>query len=458
MFTCKKVTILVALVAIVGVIAACAPPTPTEVTKEVVVTPTPTSVSPTATPICEEATYNFKKEGAFLVVPQDTQVCMQPPETNWQRMQGQGYADWMYGVGTFLGVGALVYLPGEEGQILMWPDTEIRLPDQAGGDLELFGGTTSVKWDKLVGNITGIVSGGEYIDPEFAVFEITYDATQETTGVRVYGGKITVSRPATGESWSLIPWQRTSFEPSAIPIIQNIIETPPPEIDEWLIQLELPTGSPRRLDFELEKDPTLDPISATDLASQRLLPQLMEGLFSVDPNGNIIPAGAKSFKVSEDGRVYTLYLREDAFWSDGVPVTAQHYVDGICRVGDPTFGAEQAYLLDFIAGFKEFNRGEIPDCGKVGIRAIDEHTLQIVLTEPLADLSNLLTTPLAYPVRLDIIKECGERWTEPACFVSNGAYALREWEHGHFLILEKNPYYWNAGSIEIDSLEFFILR
>jgi len=203
--------------------------------------------------------------------------------------------------------------------------------------------------------------------------------------------------------------------------------------------------------------PTLDINLATDTTSHSILNQLMESLYRYKGDGTIEPAGAESYEVSEDGTVYTVYLRQDAVWSDGEPVTAQHYVDGIIRLLDPATAAEYAYVMWYIEGAEEFNTGEIDDPTAVGVKALDDYTLEITLTGPQAFFDSILAFFTTYPVRLDVIEEYGDLWTEPGNFVGNGPYVLTEWAHEDHVVIEKNPLYHDADAVTIERVEYPII-
>ncbi|MBC8422466.1 MAG: right-handed parallel beta-helix repeat-containing protein, partial [Chloroflexi bacterium] len=211
------------------------------------------------------------------------------------------------------------------------------------------------------------------------------------------------------------------------------------------------------LRFPLGTDPpTLDINLATDTTSHLVLNQLMGALYRYEPDGSTEPAGATGYEISEDGRVYTITLRADALWSDGVPVIAQHYVDGIIRLLDPDTGSENAWLMYFIEGAEEFNTGQTADPSTVGVRAVNIYTLEITLTDPLAFFPSILALYTTYPVRLDIIQSDPD-WTEAGHFVGNGPYVLTKWDHGNELIVEKNPLYHDANQVSIEKVVFPII-
>ncbi len=202
----------------------------------------------------------------------------------------------------------------------------------------------------------------------------------------------------------------------------------------------------------------VDPQLCTDTTCSWILRQIMEGLYYYREDGSVEPGGAASYEVSEDGTVYTLALREDAVWSDGEPVTAQHFVDGMVRLLDPATASEYAWLMYIIKGAEEFNSGE----GKaedVGLEAVDDYTLKITLVGPIAYFPSILAFSTTYPIRLDVIEEYGEQaYTSPETFVGNGPYTLVGLDNEVEAVMEKRPTYWNADSVQIERLVMPVLE
>ncbi len=203
--------------------------------------------------------------------------------------------------------------------------------------------------------------------------------------------------------------------------------------------------------------PTLDIQLATDTTSHLIIHQCIEGLYEYRGDGSMEPTGATGFTVSEDGRVYTISLREEAMWSDGVPVTAQHFEDGVIRLLKPETAAEYAWLMYDIEGAEAFNTGETDDPELVGVKALDDYTLEVTLSAPTSYFETILPFSTFYPVRLDVIEEYGDLWTEPGNYVSNGAYLLESWEHEAEVVLVKNPDYWNADAVTIEKITLPII-
>lgn len=193
----------------------------------------------------------------------------------------------------------------------------------------------------------------------------------------------------------------------------------------------------------------------TDIDTLTILNQLLEPPFRLMEDGTLMFAAATQYSASADGMVYTITFR-DMTWSDGVPVTAQHYADGLLRLLDPASGYDYPSLYYPIAGAKDYNMGLTNDPNDVGIRALDAHTLQITLESPVAYFKELLAYPAFLPVRLDLLAQYGEAWLSPENFVGNGPYRLIEHDAGHFL-LEQNPYYYDPDQVQFSQIGFAVI-
>ncbi len=117
-------------------------------------------------------------------------------------------------------------------------------------------------------------------------------------------------------------------------------------------------------------------------------------------------------------------------WSDGQPVTAQNFVDAFQRLFDPATAADYAYLQYPIKNSAAIGAGEITDFSQLGVKAIDDKTLEITLEAPTPFFIGALTHYTAYPIRKDIIEKFGDQWTQPENIVCNGPYKLVEWVPG----------------------------
>ncbi len=238
-------------------------------------------------------------------------------------------------------------------------------------------------------------------------------------------------------------------------VVEEVVVTATPEP-------EAPAPEPTQLDglwYPITTEPpTLDMQLATDTTSHLIIHQCIDGLFEYRGDGSIEPRGATDYDISEDGLVYTINLREDGMWSDGVPLTAQHYYDGIMRLLDPETAAEYAWLMYDIEGAEAFNTGEMDDPEAVGVEVVDDYTLAITLARPTSYFETVLPFSTFHPVRLDLIEEYGDEWTEAGNYVSTGPYLLEAWEHEAELVLVKNPDYWNADNVSIEKITIPIIQ
>ena len=200
--------------------------------------------------------------------------------------------------------------------------------------------------------------------------------------------------------------------------------------------------------FNLETEPpTLDPSKAADTTSSLVIENTMDGLTDYDfstPDLKIIPKVAKSWKITHSGSVYTFYLRDDVYWTDGKKVTAPDFEYSWKRIIDPKTASEYAYFLFDVKNAQAFNEGKIKNIADVGIKALDDFTFQVTLTKPVAYFLHISTFPDLSPLRKDIIEKYGDAWTEPEHIITNGPFKLTHWKHDYQLILERNDNYYGA--------------
>ena len=187
--------------------------------------------------------------------------------------------------------------------------------------------------------------------------------------------------------------------------------------------------------------PTLDWTLATDSTSIQVIEQIMRGLTHMGPGLEPEPALAERWEVSPDGLRYTFHLRRDVRWSDGVPLDAEQFVHSWRRLLRPETAAEYAYFLFPVRGARAVNAGEIEPEG-LGVRALDRHTLEVELEEPLVFFPSLTTFMVTFPVRSDRIERHGSRWTEPENLATLGPFSLAEWWHEYRVVLAANPAYY----------------
>lgn len=198
---------------------------------------------------------------------------------------------------------------------------------------------------------------------------------------------------------------------------------------------------------------SLDLHKASDSSSFAIIRQMFVGLVSADEKGATIPVLASEWD-SADGKVWTFKIR-DAKWSDDTPITAHDFVYSFQRLTDPnTASPYSSYLVDA----KVVNAGQIAE-GKagvetLGVKAVDDKTLEITLTDPVPYLPDLLVLPVAYAVPKQAIDAHGDKWLDPANIVVSGAYKLTDWVVNSHITVERNPAYFGEVTGNINKATF----
>jgi len=190
---------------------------------------------------------------------------------------------------------------------------------------------------------------------------------------------------------------------------------------------------------------SLDIHTAQSLSALNVLRDLHEGLLTFDAGANLVPGVAKSWTVSDDGRVWTFELDESARWSDGTPITAQDFVAGWRRALAPGTASPTAALLDTVAGARALRTGEgSPE--SLGIIARGDHRLAVELERPLPFFDELLTHPVTYP------------WPGGEGERFSGAFVLAEQVPGAHLTLRANPAYRRAKTVALDAVQWHVIE
>jgi ABC-type oligopeptide transport system substrate-binding subunit len=202
---------------------------------------------------------------------------------------------------------------------------------------------------------------------------------------------------------------------------------------------------------------TLDPAHAYDLFSGNYVEQLFCGLVELTPELSVVPGVAKSWEVTRGGRQYLFHLRDDAVWSDGVPLSAGDFVHAWERVLDPATGSRHASLLYVIRGAQAYHQGLVSGPGALGVRALDDITLLVELEAPTAYLLHLLANIVACPVPRHLLQKHGAAWTHPDNIVGNGPFTLVSWTPGKSMVLQRNVRYHGrfAGNVQEVELSIF---
>jgi ABC-type oligopeptide transport system substrate-binding subunit len=172
-----------------------------------------------------------------------------------------------------------------------------------------------------------------------------------------------------------------------------------------------------------------------------VIEQLFSGLVELTSEGDVVPGVASSWEVCEGGRRYLFHLRDDVRWSDGAPVTAGDFEFAWKRVLDPVTASRNAGLLYDVRGAQAYHQGLDSDPDSVGIRALDELTLEVLLEGPTGYFLHLLDYSGTYAVPRHVVRAHAGEWTEPQNIVTNGPFLLETWQRGEHLVVVRNPGY-----------------
>lgn len=199
---------------------------------------------------------------------------------------------------------------------------------------------------------------------------------------------------------------------------------------------------------------SMDPHKAEGVPSSNILRDLFEGLTGESPDGRVVPAGAESWDITSDGLTYTFYLRQDAHWSNGDPVTAEDFAFGLRRSADPETGSEYSQMLAPILNAEAVIAGKLP-VDQLAVTVLDPYTLQIKLKGPTPYFLGLLNHSSTYPVNKKNIEQYGEGFARPGKLVSNGAFVLKEWVVRSHISVTKNPYYWDKDHVILTEVRYY---
>jgi ABC-type transport system substrate-binding protein len=203
----------------------------------------------------------------------------------------------------------------------------------------------------------------------------------------------------------------------------------------------VPPPAPHALRIAVVEPTTLDPCLSVAEPAVTAIDQLFSGLVELASDAGVLPSVARSWEVSEGGCKYLFHLRDDVRWSDGVRVTAGDFEYAWKRVLDPAWGSPLPYLLYDIQGARAFNQGEVGNPDRVGVRALDDVTLQIQLEEPTSYFLDLLSYVPTVAVPRHVVEAHGEAWTDLSNIVTSGPFTLASWKRGESLVFERNSDY-----------------
>ena len=217
------------------------------------------------------------------------------------------------------------------------------------------------------------------------------------------------------------------------------------------------------LHFGNGSDPqTLDPHLATGVPESHVIDALFEGLatknpYTLEPE----PGVAERWEISPDGMTYTFYLRQNATWSNGDPVTAEDFRWSWERALTPALAAQNSYMLYPILNAEEFTTGLTSDFSQVGVKVLDDYILEVRLRAPTPYFLQLLDHYITYPAHRKTVEAFGSYtdrlsgWSREGNIVSNGAFELTEWRINSYLRVEKRAAYWDANTVKLNAIVFY---
>ncbi len=216
----------------------------------------------------------------------------------------------------------------------------------------------------------------------------------------------------------------------------------------------------QELRYNLASEPAaVDPARSTGVIEANVEFAAFEGLTRIGPNDVPIAGTAERWEVSKDQMSYTFYLRKNAKWSNGDPVTAQDFEYAWKRALDPKLAAEYAYQLYYIKNGEAYNTGKITDPNQLGVKAVNATTLKVSLEAPCPYFLSITAFPTLLPVHKKIVEANPEKWAIDAkTYVGNGPFRMVKWVHNERIEFEVNPYYWNKKSIKLTKLTFFLIE
>lgn len=204
--------------------------------------------------------------------------------------------------------------------------------------------------------------------------------------------------------------------------------------------------------------PTFDPGQAQDNVAHTMLNMMYEGLVAMDEDGQVKPANAESWEI--DGTKYTFKLRKDAKWTNGDPVTAKDYVFAWERVLSPETSPAPPYanmLYDYIQGAKEFNEGKTKDFSTVGVKALDDYTLEVNIINPTPYFLGLTSFYTYFPVHKSVTDDV--KWaTNKDKMITNGPFKLTGWEIGQSYELAKNDNYHSKDDVKLTKIQINVVE
>lgn len=209
---------------------------------------------------------------------------------------------------------------------------------------------------------------------------------------------------------------------------------------------------------ELSEIPSMDASLASDSASSTALNNTMEGLYRIGKDQKRVPGIAEDVQKLDDGKKYIFKLRKDAKWSNGEPVTAKDFVYSWKRAVNPDTKATYSYIMFDIKNAEKIHKKELP-ADQLGVKAIDDYTLEVELDNPVPYFVDLTVYPVFYPLNENFVKAQGDKFgLEANTTLYNGPFVMNDWKHEQSFQFKKNPSYWDNKTVKIEEINFNIVK
>ena len=199
---------------------------------------------------------------------------------------------------------------------------------------------------------------------------------------------------------------------------------------------------------------SLDTHKTSGVPESNILSDLTEGLLSTASNGINIPGVAEKWEISPDGKTYTFFLRENATWSNGDPVTADDFVYTWRRMVNPKTGSNWSFIIAPVLNAKAISEGK-KNIEELGVKTDGKQKLIVTLNAPTPYFLSLVAHPSMFPLHEKTVEKYGDKWTKPENWVSNGPFILTEWVPQLHIKLKKNPKYWDSSNVKLDGVIFY---
>ncbi|CEQ14353.1 ABC transporter substrate-binding protein [Paraclostridium sordellii] len=216
----------------------------------------------------------------------------------------------------------------------------------------------------------------------------------------------------------------------------------------------------KELNLTLAGDiPSLNISKASDMDSFHMLTNTMEGLTRVDAKGVATPAMAESWEQSEDGKTWTFKIRKNAKWSNGDPVTAKDFEYSWKRTLNPETASQYGYVMYDIEGASDYNNGKVDNADNVGVKALDDNTLQVKLNRRVNYFDQLMSFCVFFPQNQKFVEAQGDKnGTTAENTVYNGPFTMSTWKMDDIVVLSKNDNYWDKDSVKLNTINFKVVK